>query len=100
MEVTSSKPIKIDENHQDEDVARELAFYQQALEAAYIARDKFKKLDIPFSRPDDYFAEMLKSDEHMAKVKKKKSIYLLKDVLLLIYLIHILIYYFRFANDY
>lgn len=26
---------------------------------------------IPISRPDDFFAEMLKSDEHMAKVKSK-----------------------------
>ena len=24
---------------------------------------------MPISRPDDFFAEMLKSDEHMAKVK-------------------------------
>ncbi|CAO3609470.1 unnamed protein product [Cunninghamella blakesleeana] len=71
MEVTSSKPVNIDENHQDKDVARELAFYQQALEAAYIARDKFKKLDLPFSRPEDYFAEMLKSDEHMAKIRQR-----------------------------
>ena len=26
---------------------------------------------IPISRPDDFFAEMLKSDEHMIKVKSK-----------------------------
>jgi len=26
---------------------------------------------IPISRPDDFFAEMLKSDEHMAKVKSR-----------------------------
>lgn len=69
MEVTSTKAVEIkDDEHQDENMARELAFYQQALEAARIARDKFRELDVPFSRPDDYYAEMLKSDEHMAKV--------------------------------
>ena len=26
---------------------------------------------VPISRPDDFFAEMLKSDEHMAKVKSR-----------------------------
>ena len=26
---------------------------------------------IPISRPDDFFAEMIKSDEHMAKVKSR-----------------------------
>ncbi|ORX44581.1 eukaryotic rRNA processing [Hesseltinella vesiculosa] len=73
MDITSSKPIEIDAEKEGEelDMARELAFYQQALEAARLARDKFKKLNIPFSRPDDYFAEMIKSDEHMAKVRQR-----------------------------
>jgi len=26
---------------------------------------------VPISRPDDFFAEMLKTDNHMAKVKSK-----------------------------
>ena len=30
-----------------------------------------KKEGVPFSRPTDYFAEMVKSDEHMGKVKEK-----------------------------
>ncbi|KAI8092567.1 putative rRNA-processing protein ebp2 [Halteromyces radiatus] len=72
MQVTSTKPIEIkQDDNQDQDMARELAFYQQALEAARIARDKFKELDVPFSRPDDYYAEMLKSDEHMAKIRQR-----------------------------
>ena len=29
---------------------------------------RLTKLDVPFLRPDDYFAEMLKTDQHMAKV--------------------------------
>ena len=27
--------------------------------------------DKPFKRPDDYFAEMVKSDEHMARVRQR-----------------------------
>ncbi|KAI8375944.1 eukaryotic rRNA processing, partial [Radiomyces spectabilis] len=69
MTLTSSEPIVLADVH--DDMARELAFYQQALEAAKIARDRFKEADVPFSRPDDYFAEMLKSDEHMAKVRQR-----------------------------
>jgi rRNA-processing protein EBP2 len=26
---------------------------------------------VPISRPDDFFAEMLKTDEHMAKIKSR-----------------------------
>uniref|UniRef100_A0A060T103 ARAD1C20108p n=1 Tax=Blastobotrys adeninivorans TaxID=409370 RepID=A0A060T103_BLAAD len=54
-----------------DDTERELAFYKQGLEAAKVARSKLKKEDIPFSRPVDYFAEMVKSDEHMDKLKQK-----------------------------
>lgn len=54
-----------------DDTERELAFYKQSLEAVKIARDEFKKLRIPFERPLDYFAEMVKNDEHMDKIKGK-----------------------------
>lgn len=66
LTVTSSEPVVIEDIK--DDMTRELAFYQQALEAAHIARDKIIDAGVPFSRPDDYFAEMIKSDEHMAKV--------------------------------
>lgn len=32
-----------------------------------------KKEGVPFSRPPDYFAEMIKSDEHMGKIKQKMT---------------------------
>lgn len=54
-----------------DDTERELAFYKQGLEAAKVARSKLKKENVPFSRPVDYFAEMVKSDEHMDKLKQK-----------------------------
>jgi rRNA-processing protein EBP2 len=54
----------------NDDLRRELAFYEQGLEAANEARRKIKKAGIPFSRPSDYFAEMVKSDDHMIKVRQ------------------------------
>lgn len=69
MTVTSSKPTLPE--YTEDDMKRELAFYQQALEAAHIGRAKILEAGVPFSRPDDYFAEMVKSDEHMAKVRQR-----------------------------
>ena len=55
-----------------DDTERELAFYKQSLEAVNEGYEKLhKKLRIPFIRPLDYFAEMVKSDEHMDKIKSK-----------------------------
>lgn len=54
-----------------DDTQRELAFYQQALEATLEARGKLISLKVPFSRPLDYFAEMVKSDEHMDQLRTR-----------------------------
>ncbi|KAI1485549.1 eukaryotic rRNA processing protein EBP2-domain-containing protein [Biscogniauxia mediterranea] len=54
-----------------DDLKRELALYQQNLEAAKQARALLKAEGVPFSRPTDYFAEMVKDDGHMEKVKAK-----------------------------
>ncbi|KAK6954696.1 hypothetical protein Daesc_004664 [Daldinia eschscholtzii] len=54
-----------------DDLKRELAFYAQSLEAAKRARALLKAEGVPFSRPTDYFAEMVKDDGHMEKVKAK-----------------------------
>lgn len=55
----------------NDDLTRELEFYRIARDAAVEGRSLLKKEHIPFSRPTDYFAEMVKSDEHMGRVKKK-----------------------------
>ncbi|KAM3161572.1 Ebp2 [Lachancea thermotolerans] len=54
-----------------DDTQRELALYKQSLDAVLQARQKLKTLKVPFKRPLDYFAEMVKSDEHMDKLKSK-----------------------------
>lgn len=55
----------------EDDLARELAFYNQALAAAQAAIGRFESAGVPWLRPPDYYAEMVKSDEHMAKVKEQ-----------------------------
>ncbi|PGH02280.1 rRNA-processing protein EBP2 [Blastomyces parvus] len=67
--LTSTEPIDVPDPN--DDLTRELAFYTVCVSAAKSARDQLKKEGIPFSRPTDYFAEMVKSDEHMDRVKKK-----------------------------
>ncbi|KOS18376.1 rRNA-processing protein EBP2 [Escovopsis weberi] len=54
-----------------DDLQRELAFYSQCLEAARQGRSRLLAEGVPFSRPGDYFAEMVKEDAHMEKVKAK-----------------------------
>lgn len=44
--------------------------YKQALWAAQRAEQLFDAEGLPFHRPDDYFAEMLKTDAHMAGVRQ------------------------------
>ncbi|KAJ5050482.1 uncharacterized protein L3040_002363 [Drepanopeziza brunnea f. sp. 'multigermtubi'] len=67
--VTTSKPVEIADV--SDDLNRELAFYAQSLSAAQEARKKLKAEGVPFTRPTDYFAEMVKADEHMARIKAK-----------------------------
>jgi rRNA-processing protein EBP2 len=65
--LSEKPPIK----NPNDDLSRELSFYNQALDTLKLAKPLLQAANVPFLRPDDYFAEMLKSDEHMAKVRKK-----------------------------
>ena len=67
--ITSSEPVVIADV--EDDLNRELALYRQSLDAVAEAREKLKKEGAPFSRPTDYFAEMVKSEEQMGKVRQK-----------------------------
>ncbi|KAK4137920.1 Ebp2-domain-containing protein [Trichocladium antarcticum] len=55
----------------EDDLERELAFMNQSLEAARQGRALLRKENVPFTRPTDYFAETVRSDETMEKVKAK-----------------------------
>lgn len=52
-----------------DDIKREIAFYNLTRENVKKGMEILVQAKVPISRPDDYFAEMLKTDEHMAKVK-------------------------------
>jgi rRNA-processing protein EBP2 len=69
--VVSSKPTSEGIDDIQDDLKRELAFYAQALEAAKIGRTQLVKEGVPFTRPNDYFAEMVKNDGQMEKVKER-----------------------------
>ena len=45
--------------------------YNQALSAVRVAQERFERIGVPHVRPDDYFAEMVKTDKHMLKVKRR-----------------------------
>ena len=45
-----------------DDLKREVAFYNLALEAVQDAKGRCKAAKVPFTRPDDFFAEMIKTD--------------------------------------
>ncbi|KAL1745813.1 eukaryotic rRNA processing [Schizophyllum fasciatum] len=55
----------------DDDLNRELAFYKQALHGANAARALAATHALPFTRPADYFAEMVKSDAHMERIRQR-----------------------------
>ena len=60
-----------------DDLLREKLFYRQAQSAIIEGLARLKTLGIPTRRPDDYFAQMAKSDEHMLKVLLNLSIFIL-----------------------
>lgn len=51
------------------DFQREMTFHRQAQAAVIDGMQRLHALKIPTKRPDDYFAEMAKSDEHMQKIR-------------------------------
>jgi hypothetical protein len=48
----------------------QLAFYDIALAGVKDCQEMCKAASIPYERPKDYYAEMVKTDEHMLKVSR------------------------------
>ena len=69
LAITSEAPTEVADV--DDDLERELAFYNQALASAKSAISKFEEAGVPWQRPADYYAEMVKSDDHMSRVKEQ-----------------------------
>ncbi|MGH0169156.1 UNVERIFIED_CONTAM: hypothetical protein FKN15_005122 [Acipenser sinensis] len=57
------------EIHAEDDFQREMYFYRQAQAAVLEALPRLKKFNISTKRPEDYFAEMAKTDHHMQKAR-------------------------------
>ncbi|XP_042300714.1 probable rRNA-processing protein EBP2, partial [Sceloporus undulatus] len=70
-DVTSSASKTFDKDAADpeDDFKREMSFYHQAQASVLEALPRLHQLKIPTRRPDDYFAEMAKSDQQMQKVR-------------------------------
>jgi|Transcript_20090 hypothetical protein len=66
FDIISDVPIAV---QVDDDTRRELAFETAALNSVSLAIAKFKKIKYQYRRPDDYFVEMQKPDNHMHKVR-------------------------------
>ncbi|SPO32710.1 related to EBP2 - required for pre-rRNA processing and ribosomal subunit assembly [Ustilago trichophora] len=71
MRVTYPTSISSEVTDVENDLERELAFYKQALHAAVEGRKLVEASGTPFTRPSDYFAEMVKTDEHMERIRQK-----------------------------
>lgn len=55
----------------EDDFQREMFFYRQAQATVLEALPLLNMNGVSTKRPDDYFAEMAKSDQHMQKIRKK-----------------------------
>lgn len=51
------------------DFRREMTFHRQAQAAVVEGMNRLHALKVPTKRPEDYFAEMAKTDEHMQKIR-------------------------------
>lgn len=70
MDITVSNK-QFDEKAINDDFEREIIFYKQAEKAVQIAIPRLHELNIKVFRPKDYYAEMVKSDQHMQKVRQR-----------------------------
>ncbi|CBQ69763.1 related to EBP2-required for pre-rRNA processing and ribosomal subunit assembly [Sporisorium reilianum SRZ2] len=71
MRITYPTSLSTEVTDVENDLERELAFYKQALHAAVEGKKLVQASGTPFTRPSDYFAEMVKTDEHMERIRQK-----------------------------
>lgn len=69
MTLSAVRPLPADLNP-DDDPRREQVFMKHALVSVEKGITMLEKAGIPWKRKDDYFAEMYKSDIHMAKIRQ------------------------------
>ena len=62
---------KLEEDVVHNDFKREMLFYRQAQAAVLEGLPRLQSLGVKTKRPEDYFAQMAKSDQHMNKIRAK-----------------------------
>lgn len=67
--VTSKESLAVEDVF--DDLKREEAFFNQALEAAYIARDLAEKEGLTFFKPENFIAPMIKNDAQLEAIRQK-----------------------------
>lgn len=72
IKVNKKGQIVDDELHDkaQHDFKREMLFYRHSQAAVLEAIPRLHRLNVKTKRPEDYFAEMAKSDDHMKKVRE------------------------------
>jgi rRNA-processing protein EBP2 len=63
-------PTNDDEGLADNDFKREMLFYRQTQASVLEAIPRLKAARMATKRPDDYYAQIAKSDEHMKKIRE------------------------------
>ncbi|XWS37716.1 hypothetical protein CRYUN_Cryun19dG0068900 [Craigia yunnanensis] len=67
LDINQEKEVDV-----NDDLARELDFYTQALEGTRLAFEKFQSMGLPFLRAPDYYAEMKKQKIEVVKKWRKQ----------------------------
>lgn len=67
----SKSSVSIDQDVIHNDFKREMIFYRQAQSAVLEALPRLHSMNIATKRPNDYFAQMAKTDDHMQKIRQK-----------------------------
>lgn len=67
----SKSSVSIDQDVIHNDFKREMLFYRQAQSAVLEALPRLHSMNIATKRPNDYFAQMAKTDDHMQKIREK-----------------------------
>lgn len=74
QKILKSSGISNASTHSDaihNDFKRELTFYRQAQATVLEILPRLKSMGVPTKRPEDYFAQMAKTDDHMNKIRAK-----------------------------
>uniref|UniRef100_A0A0R3RR74 rRNA-processing protein EBP2 homolog n=1 Tax=Elaeophora elaphi TaxID=1147741 RepID=A0A0R3RR74_9BILA len=72
LDVTTNND-QVNEKVLNDDFEREIIFYKQAEKAVQIAIPRLREMGVKIFRPIDYYAEMVKSDQHMQKIRQRMA---------------------------